>query len=1018
MSEKLHNREIRVFISSTFRDMQYERDYLIKTIFPEIRQVCRERLVEFTEIDLRWGVTEEDAKQGKVVRICLEEIDRCHPYFLGFMGERYGWAPTEKDLNHFVELKELYPLVAPSLEASKSVTEMEILHGVLESPEMVDHAFFYLRDKMLTNQLADKSGAPSDYYDTDDKAQAKLLELKSRVRSSGFPFHENYRDLETMGKQVKADILTMLDKRYPQDKVPAPLEAERITHEAYAADRSQAYLPSSCDTDAMDAYIQSRSRDVSVPPLIIGGESGLGKSSLLSYWLQNNQKAHPNEFLIQHYVGVSGNATPASVLRRIMLEIKERNQEADEVPTKLEDIIEAFPSWLAKVRQNDPLLLAIDALNQIEGNNLNWLPDFIPPNVTLIVSALPGTHFDQLQQRGWQVHTVEPLDNKRRKTLIQNYLHKSYSKRLSETQISTIAAAPQCANPLFLITLLEELRVFGVFEKLDALIKDYLQAPDPAGLFAKVLQRMEADYRDKNDAPTIIPVVKAIFAARKGLTETELLGITRLNRQDLSIVLLAMDYHLSSKTELRNFFHDYLRQAVRARYLNSMKEQQAQHRLLAEYFDQQALDARKAGELPWQWQQADEPEQLKESVADILMFEAIYKINKYELLGYWLWLGEQYNAVEEYSAALRQWESHVAQDEPHLASILNDLGRFIAEECADYSVAEVFFRRALYIDQNVFGRASPDVAANLNNLAELMRMQGKFIEAEQLSRDARDIFLNVAVPDQLKIATTLNSLATALKDQKKYGEAERLYREVLAIRKKVLGLKSSAVAVSYINLANLLLDKDNPKLDESIQLYKSAKNIFSPEDLAVSNILNGQATSFAAHGEYLQAEQLYRDALKIRKNILGPTHPAVADIIQRLANSLYDQEKYVEAEKLSREALEIRKQRFGVDELTTLKSMEVVTQCLIEQADFDDQALAMYKELLDLRQRILGATNRDTLFTASELGQLYRLTGDLVQARNILNMVLTQSLVALGENDEITLFARKELALLNDGEVN
>ncbi len=49
------NREIRVFISSTFRDMHAERDYLISHVFPVIRRACRERQVEFTEIDLRWG---------------------------------------------------------------------------------------------------------------------------------------------------------------------------------------------------------------------------------------------------------------------------------------------------------------------------------------------------------------------------------------------------------------------------------------------------------------------------------------------------------------------------------------------------------------------------------------------------------------------------------------------------------------------------------------------------------------------------------------------------------------------------------------------------------------------------------------------------------------------------------------------------------------------------------------------------------------------------------------------------
>ena len=60
--------ELRVFISSTFHDLQEEREHLIKKIFPEIRSLCRERGITFTEIDLRWGLTEEEATLGRIIR--------------------------------------------------------------------------------------------------------------------------------------------------------------------------------------------------------------------------------------------------------------------------------------------------------------------------------------------------------------------------------------------------------------------------------------------------------------------------------------------------------------------------------------------------------------------------------------------------------------------------------------------------------------------------------------------------------------------------------------------------------------------------------------------------------------------------------------------------------------------------------------------------------------------------------------------------------------------------------------
>ena len=73
-------RTIRVFISSTFRDMQKERDVLVKRIFPQLRKLCEERAVTWTEVDMRWGITDEQKAEGKVLPLCLEEIHRCRPY--------------------------------------------------------------------------------------------------------------------------------------------------------------------------------------------------------------------------------------------------------------------------------------------------------------------------------------------------------------------------------------------------------------------------------------------------------------------------------------------------------------------------------------------------------------------------------------------------------------------------------------------------------------------------------------------------------------------------------------------------------------------------------------------------------------------------------------------------------------------------------------------------------------------------------------------------------------------------
>ncbi len=159
--EKVH-----VFISSTFNDMHAERDYLVKQVFPQLSQWCEQRKLRLVDIDLRWGVTEQDAIYNKnVVKVCLDRIDECRPFFLCFLGQRRGWVPKKDEIS--TETYKLFPDLE-QFAGTTSVTEMEILHALLKplhqskhldptkSPEYYEkakYAFFYLRDSSYLSEL-------------------------------------------------------------------------------------------------------------------------------------------------------------------------------------------------------------------------------------------------------------------------------------------------------------------------------------------------------------------------------------------------------------------------------------------------------------------------------------------------------------------------------------------------------------------------------------------------------------------------------------------------------------------------------------------------------------------------------------------------------------------------------------------------------------------------------------------------------------------------------------------------
>src|SRR6476660_3243234 len=135
--------ELRIFISSTFIDLAQEREHLVKRIFPEIRQICRSRGVEFTEIDLRWGLTDEEAKLGKVLPSCLEEIDNCRPFFLGILGDRYGWVPPFHEIQKDPKILQTYPWLEDAAFDGWSFVEMEIYYAALRDPKQAENALFY-----------------------------------------------------------------------------------------------------------------------------------------------------------------------------------------------------------------------------------------------------------------------------------------------------------------------------------------------------------------------------------------------------------------------------------------------------------------------------------------------------------------------------------------------------------------------------------------------------------------------------------------------------------------------------------------------------------------------------------------------------------------------------------------------------------------------------------------------------------------------------------------------------------
>lgn len=194
------------------------------------------------------------------------------------------------------------------------------------------------------------------------------------------------------------------EKKHQDDK---NLEAcigslEHHIHKVFASVRVPGedfvYTPSTELFRELDAYCDHRTINEIKQPFLVKGESGTGKSALLSNWLRRRKRVGPraratDEFVFWHAVGCSRQSLNInSLLRRLMMELKSRFELSRELPSNQDRLSWELPRFLDAASRRGKIIVVIDGLHRIANNddsegNLAWLPLVLPPGVRFIVSA-------------------------------------------------------------------------------------------------------------------------------------------------------------------------------------------------------------------------------------------------------------------------------------------------------------------------------------------------------------------------------------------------------------------------------------------------------------------------------------------------------------------------------------------------------------------------------------------------------------------------------------------------------
>jgi hypothetical protein len=576
---------IRVFISSTFRDMHAERDHLVRFVFPRLRELLLPRRIHLIDVDLRWGVTrEQDATE-----VCREIIVECRPRFLCMLGGRYGEVPSGRKL---------------------SITADEVHFGVFNCTEKM-YALFYTRHGAVTERM-DRSAPGLFREPKDSKKAASLAQLKRGIRRSGRPHflytgrwdagEKRLLDLETFGSRVAADILATIDDEFgvaaggPADE----FADENAAIEAYVEAHTARYVVGSRQSIVRQIFDHAAATGGS-ELLIVAGAPGSGKSALMAQISRSPELKDPSTtLLITHFVGAGVRSTDVRLtIRRLCHELKAGfPQIAADIPDDINGLQTALVDFLRQACVQKRVVMLLDGVDQFDttrSGGLFWLPRERLANARIILSCPPGAVLDELRRRQPvppEVH-LQHLSSEDGTQIIEHFRLR-YHKSFEADQRAALLAKTDAGTPLYLLAALEELRTLGTYEEISARITEL---PPTAGeLFAWILRRLAHDeeFRDQSGrriGRELVPRFAALLASsRHGLSQRELVDLLDSGdpRGNVAALLRLVRPYLMQRGELLDFYHGQFREASLGLWLATDQQRRHAHAALSGYFQQRA----------------------------------------------------------------------------------------------------------------------------------------------------------------------------------------------------------------------------------------------------------------------------------------------------------------------------------------------------------------------------------------------------------------------------------------------
>lgn len=305
----------------------------------------------------------------------------------------------------------------------------------------------------------------------------------------------------------------------------------------------------------------------------------------------------------------------------------------------------------------------------------------------------------------------------------------------------------------------------------------------------------------------------------------------------------------------------------------------------------------------------------------------------------------------------------------------------LAKRCElyfEHTIAREYFRYIIAFGELYLGEYHSIIAGAQYNIAELYKIQGRYIEAEQSYHAALEITLHSPFQSELYILTRIsNGIAQLYTFWGRYIDAECFYTNMLNIcykRKNEL-----CIAYTYDGLASLYYHLGKCHTAQSLQVValKIVECKLGLQHWETMRIMEHLAQILDTRGNIFHAEDIYITILKNCHKYYGGDHVETANAMVNLA-TLYTKfeisrtlhVQLYQAEELYNDAYHIYYQVYGPDHPNTI--MIALGRAKIAERYCQIQtAINLYHEVLEYMDYSIGLEHPYTITTLYELVRLY-----------------------------------------------